>query len=150
MTTAPPAVARELMDVTASLRRVVLRQVRRDLPVKPLRGAEVELLGVVAAQPGIGVAAAARQLDLAANTVSTLVNQLVARGLLRRGVDDTDRRAAHLSLTDVAEQRMADWRDRRARVVAAALADLRPDDVAALDSALPALRRLLARLREDL
>jgi DNA-binding MarR family transcriptional regulator len=65
-----------------------------------LRGAQVELLHVVADQPGIGVAAAAGRLHLVDNSVSTLVNQLVASGLLSRGTDPEDRRAARLELTD--------------------------------------------------
>src|SRR5947199_4929761 len=70
--------ADELMGLAAGLRRVVRRRLRAELPGPALRGAQVELLQLVEAEPGVGVAAAARSLHLAGNTVSTLVNQLVA------------------------------------------------------------------------
>ena len=107
--------ADELMGLTAGLRRVVRRRLRAELPGPALRGAQVELLQLVEAEPGVGVAAAARSLHLAGNTVSTLVNQLVAAGMVRRAVDAADRRAAHLTLTDEARGRLARWRSARAR-----------------------------------
>ena len=64
-----------------------------------MRGAQLELLQLVEAEPGVGVAAAARSLHLAGNSVSTLVNQLVEADLLQRAVDPDDRRAARLHLT---------------------------------------------------
>jgi DNA-binding MarR family transcriptional regulator len=140
--------AAELMDVTAGLRRVVRRKLRPALPDPPLRGAQLELLQVVDGQPGIGVGAAAKILHLADNTVSTLVNQLVAAGLLERQRDPGDRRAARLDLTDTATDRMRRWRASRARLVGDALVKLPPADVAAVEAALPALRRLLHAVEE--
>ena len=94
--------ADELMGLAAGLRRVVRRRLRAELPGPALRGAQLELLQLVEAEPGVGVAAAARSLHLAGNTVSTLVNQLVGAGMVRRAVDPADRRAARLTLTDAA------------------------------------------------
>jgi DNA-binding MarR family transcriptional regulator len=140
--------AAELMDVTAGLRRVVRRKLRPALPDPPLRGAQLELLQVVDDQPGIGVGAAAKNLHLADNTVSTLVNQLVAAGLLERQRDPGDRRAARLDLTANARDRMRRWRAGRARLVGDALAKLPAADVAAVAAALPALRHLLRAVEE--
>src|SRR3954454_13271839 len=109
--------AAELMAVTAGLRRVGRRRVRPGLPAPPLRGAQLELLQVVRDQPGIGVGAAAKALHLADNSVSTLVNQLVAAGLLERRRDPDDRRAARLDLTDAARHRMRRWHADRTRLV---------------------------------
>ncbi|GAA4336476.1 hypothetical protein GCM10023086_69750 [Streptomyces venetus] len=61
-----------------------------------MRGAEVELLRLVVTRPGIGISDAARDLGLAANSVSTLVNQLPRAGCLVRETDPADRRAARL------------------------------------------------------
>src|SRR5689334_10250951 len=141
--------AADLMDTASSLRRLVRRRLRPDMPDPPLRGAQVELLHVVDAQPGIGVGAAARALHLADNSVSTLVNQLVGAGLLCRDVDPADRRAARLQLTDTAKDRMRHWRTGRARIVGSALSSLADDDVRAVRAALPALRRLLAAIEAE-
>jgi DNA-binding MarR family transcriptional regulator len=109
----------------------------------------LELLRFVEAEPGTGVAAAARALRLAGNSVSTLVNQLVAAGLLCREVDPTDRRAARLALTDAAAGRLAAWRRARGELVGTALDRLSAADQAAVAAALPALRRLLTELEEE-
>ena len=138
--------ADELMGLAAGLRRVVRRRLRAELPGPALRGAQLELLQLVEAEPGVGVAAAARSLHLAGNTVSTLVNQLVAADMVHREVDPADRRAARLSLTDAARGRLARWRSARGVLVAEAMGRLPAADVAALEAALPALKSLVREL----
>ncbi|GAA1885980.1 MarR family winged helix-turn-helix transcriptional regulator [Asanoa iriomotensis] len=140
----------ELMSITAALRRLSRRRTAEAVAVSPLPEAQRELLFVVANQPGIGVAAAAQALDLAGNSVSTLVNQLVDAGLLHRDPDPADRRAARLSLTDKARDRIAAWRAARAALIGDALDRATPDDQAAIAAALPALRRLLDQVRADI
>ena len=139
----------ELMSITAALRRLSRRRTAEAVAVPPLPEAQRELLFVFANQPGIGIAAAAQALDLAGNSVSTLVNQLVDAGLLHREPDPADRRAARLTLTDKARQRMAAWRAARAALLGQALDRATPADQAAIAAALPALRRLLEEVRAD-
>ncbi|MDT7725739.1 MAG: hypothetical protein QOI21_2315 [Actinomycetota bacterium] len=141
--------AEQLMRTVLSLRREVRRRVRTELPGPPLRGAQVELLRVVEDQPGIGVAAAARELHLAGNSVSTLVNQLIDARLLRREVDPLDRRAARLELTGEARQRLDTWRRARTGVVSRALSALSEADSRAITEALPALENLMMILKEQ-
>jgi DNA-binding MarR family transcriptional regulator len=138
--------ADELMSVNAAMRRLVRRRLREEVPPR-LRPAQVELMAVVGGRPGISVAAAARELHLADNSVSTLVNQLLASGMLRRETDPVDRRAVRLELTPDAQRHMADWRDRRARLVGARIEELSDEDRAAIAAALPALGRLLTSLQ---
>ena len=106
----------------------------------------MELLQVVEKQPGIGIAPAGRALHLAANSVSTLVNQLIDLGMLVRDTAPEDRRAARLWLTEAATQRLATWRHARIDLVADAMAGLSVADRHALARALPALRALLTAL----
>jgi DNA-binding MarR family transcriptional regulator len=139
-------IADELMATVVGLRRVVRRRLQAAQPGPRLRGAHTELLRVVRRNPGIGVAAAAKELHLAGNTVSTLVNQLVDKELLRRETDPNDRRAARLHLTPAAVKRQEAWREERAKLVEGALKGLSAEDVAAIEKALPALGKLLAEL----
>ncbi|MEW9531064.1 MarR family winged helix-turn-helix transcriptional regulator [Microbispora sp. NPDC049125] len=143
------ATAQELMAAVLGIRRVIRRRLREELPGPRLRGAQVELLHLVESEPGIGVASAARSLHLAGNSVSTLVNQLLDAGLLRREVDPADRRAARLFVTEAAVARMSRWREARRRLVGDALARLPDDEVAAVGAALPALRHLLTELAKE-
>ncbi|TDD51721.1 MarR family winged helix-turn-helix transcriptional regulator [Saccharopolyspora elongata] len=140
------AVADELTTVISTLRRVVRRSLRAELPMPDLRGAQVELLQVVEQQPGVSVAGAALRLRMAANSASTLVNQLTRVGLLRRETDPGDRRAVRLHLTDAATHRVAAWRQARTRLVGDALAELSAADQKAVADALRGLRALVLAL----
>ncbi|MGW3451172.1 MarR family winged helix-turn-helix transcriptional regulator [Streptomyces sp. NPDC001076] len=139
----------ELADALVGIQRLIRRRLRRGLTRPRLRGAEVELLRLVESRPGIGISDAAKELYLASNSVSTLVNQLVKDGFMRRETDPADRRAARLLLTEDAEKRLADWQRRRAELVAGHVARLDEGDREALRAALPALRRLADTLHEE-
>ncbi|MEU9475789.1 MarR family transcriptional regulator [Streptomyces sp. NPDC048191] len=138
----------ELADVLVRIQRLIRRRLRGGLSVPRLRGAEVELLRLVESRPGIGISDAARELHLASNSVSTLVNQLVRGGHLLRETDPADRRAARLQLTEAAEKRLDDWQRRRAELFDRHVSRLDDADREALRAALPALRRLAAGLHE--
>ena len=140
------AFALELGGALSGVHRATRRRVRGELSLAPLSGAQVELLRLVAQSPGIGVSAAARELNLAGNSVSTLVNQLVAKHYLRREPSSADRRAAVLDATDAGRERLTRWADERTRLLAEQLAQIAPEELDALRAAVPALRRLAAGL----
>jgi DNA-binding MarR family transcriptional regulator len=142
--------ANELAELLVGVHRLMRRRLRQDLVGVRLRGAQVELLRLVRGRPGIGVAAAARELHLAGNSVSTLVNQLVAAGFLEREADPRDRRAARLTVTEAAQQRMGEWDVRRSELVRRHVAGLPEGDRDALAAALPALRKLTEGLHNEL
>ncbi|MYT28151.1 MULTISPECIES: MarR family winged helix-turn-helix transcriptional regulator [unclassified Streptomyces] len=139
----------ELADVLAGIQRLIRRRLRPGLPAPRLRGAEVELLRLVAARPGIRVSAAARELYLAGNSVSTLVNRLSRAGYLARETDPDDRRSARLFPTQEARTRLHHWETRRSALVREQVACLPEDDRTALEAALPALRRLAHNLHQQ-
>ncbi|KMS71724.1 MarR family transcriptional regulator [Streptomyces viridochromogenes] len=139
----------DLADALVGVQRLVRRRLRRDMPAPQLRGAEVELLRLVVDRPGIGISDAARELSLAGNSVSTLVNQLGRQGYLVRETDPADRRAARLLPTPAAEARLSEWRTRRADLVRRQVSRLDEPDRQALLAAVPALRRLADTLREE-
>jgi DNA-binding MarR family transcriptional regulator len=95
------------------------------------------------------VSDAAKQLYLAGNSVSTLVNQLTKDGYLRRETDPADRRTALLHATPAAESRIRDRDARRSALVREQLAHLTEEDRATLAAALPALRRLAESLQRE-
>ena len=145
----PVDIGDTLMTTMAAMRRQVRRELRPQGIGPQLRGAQIELLRVAHDRPGIGVAAAAKELHLAANSVSTLVNQLTELGMLVRETDPADRRAIRLYPTDAAVARMREWRQARAELVGAGIAALDEHDRCAIAAALPALRTLLANLDRE-
>ena len=136
------AAAGELLAAISLLRRTTRRAVRRVWQAEPLPPAQSELLRLAASRPGITVADAAHELQLAPNTVSTLVGRLTGAGLLRRGRSASDGRTALLTATEHGQRRLAAYRDLRAELAGSALARLSAADRRALAAAVPALLRL--------
>ncbi|MFJ2610378.1 MarR family winged helix-turn-helix transcriptional regulator [Streptomyces sp. NPDC087425] len=138
----------ELIDALMGVQRLLRRRLRPQVAPR-LRGAEIELLRLVVARPGIGISDAAKEMHLAGNSVSTLVNQLSRQGYLSRETDPADRRAARLLPTPAAEARLTEWRGRRTALVRGTVSRLDESDREALRAAIPALRHLADQLREE-
>jgi DNA-binding MarR family transcriptional regulator len=141
-----PALAADLPAALGAFRRAMRRVLGTGSLFGPLTGAQAELVRLVRHQPGVSVTAAATELRLAANTVSTLVRQLSEAGLLVREPDPADRRVARLRLTGRTRAEVRRWQDRQAQVVAEALEWLPERHVRALSEALPALAALTEQL----
>ncbi|WP_051450278.1 MarR family winged helix-turn-helix transcriptional regulator [Actinospica robiniae] len=141
--------AGDLASSLAGLHRTVRRRVRSQLHFEPLAGAQGELLRLVIEQPGISVTAAARELHLAGNSVSTQVQHLIKLGYLDRETSPTDRRGAVLRATEAGRERLERWADERAELFARQLGRLSAQDVAALEAALPVLRALTDAIGDD-
>jgi DNA-binding MarR family transcriptional regulator len=135
-----------LADVVARLRRAMRRSARVRSPGSVLSVAQLELLSTVEENPGARPGELARLLRLAPNSVSTLANTLAASGMLRRGADPSDARAALFELTDEAIAQVHTWRDTNAAALASALEALTMEDQRIVTAALPALGRLVATL----
>lgn len=132
----------QLGAAVGELHRRLRRAAVRRANLVPLPEAQVEILLLVRAHPDVSVKEAARRLHTAPNTVSTLVRDLVAAGLLHRESDPADRRTARLRLTDAARSRMAEHERHRADLLTDALARLDPSARAAVLAAAPHLARL--------
>jgi DNA-binding MarR family transcriptional regulator len=141
-----PALAADLPPAVGAFRRAIRRALGGRSLFGPLTGAQAELVRLVRHQPGVSVTAAAGELQVASNTVSTLVGQLARAGLLVREPDPADRRVARLRLTDRAQAELRQWRDRQAQAMEEALGRLPPAHLRALAAALPALTALAEEL----
>ena len=137
----------ELADAVFGFKRTAHRVVRQTFSSdNPLPVSEAELLALVGRSRGTGVSEAAHALQLAPNTVSTLVSRLVEAGLLERHPDPTDGRVARLQLTNAGAARVRRWRSHRAAILARALDTLDGDERDALAAALDPLRHLIDSL----
>ncbi|GIJ79253.1 DNA-binding transcriptional regulator, MarR family [Micromonospora phaseoli] len=138
----------QLGAALGDLHRVLRRRASQRTGRALMPDAQVEVLRLVQRQPGISVREAAERLGTAANTVSTLVGELTAAGLLRRDRDPEDRRTVRLGLTEQAWEQIAAYGQHRRDVLAAALAGLDAADREQLLAAVPALTRLADRAAE--
>lgn len=139
----PPADTGVLLaDTVARLRRAMRRAARAADPANPLSVAQLEVLACVADQPGIRPGRIARQLMLAANSVTTLVNALQSRGLVERTHAAEDARAVALNATAAGREAVEGWKTLNTAILSAALGMLDERHQRALAEALPGMRQL--------
>ncbi len=138
----------ELSRVVGRFRRQLRRSAGRGFDSARLTESQSELLWLVGRKPGISVSAAAAELGLVANTASTLVSKLVARGLLVRTAGETDRRVGRLRLAGAAQQVVDSSRAARRAVLTEVLNELEGDQIESLAKGLAVLDTMTQRLQE--
>jgi DNA-binding MarR family transcriptional regulator len=131
-----------LAEIVAALRRAMRRAARAADPGNPLSVAQLEVLVCVADQPGVRPGRVARQLMLAPNSVTTLVNALHSRGLVVRTNATEDARAVALNLTPAGRLAVEGWKATNTEILRTALGMLDERHQEALTAALPGLRDL--------
>jgi DNA-binding MarR family transcriptional regulator len=140
--------AHGLTEVVARLRRALRASIRTDIAWEALPMAQVELMQSLAEDSPARITALAERLHLANSTVSGLVGQLMAGGLIDRGTDALDRRAAVVVLTDAGRATLVKWETAHERRIRSALANLGAEQRLAIDLAVPALGELAGLLAE--
>ncbi len=141
-----------LAEGIARLRRALRRGARVADPDNPLAVAQLEVLSALTEHPGTRPGQLARLLQMRANTVTTIVNALTARGMISRAIADGDRRAVELTVTDAGQQAVHTWQATNAAVLHLALSTLPATQRRALAAAVPsldALARAVDRLAES-
>jgi DNA-binding MarR family transcriptional regulator len=131
-----------LAEGIARLRRALRRGARVADPGSTLAVAQLELLAALAEHPGSRPGWLARLLHMRPNTVTTIVNNLTARGMVRRVAAETDRRAVELTVTEAGRQAVLAWQATNAAVVHLAASTLPARQRRALAAAVPALDAL--------
>lgn len=131
-----------LAEGIARLRRALRRGARVADPGNPLAVAQLELLSALTDHPGARPGQLARLLHMRPNTVTTIVNALVAQGLVSRAIADGDRRAVELNATDAGQQAVHAWQATNAAILHLALSTLPAPQRRALAAAAPALEAL--------
>jgi len=106
-------------------------------------GAQLWALSLVRAQPGIGVGALARSMDVHQTTASNLVRALVEQGLVESHRSGIDRRAAQLKATRAGARLLERAPGPFAGVLPEALQRLDAATLARLDADLASLLKLL-------
>ena len=99
------------------------------------------VLSVISANPGIRQGEVGRMLDIQRANMVTMIGDLTKSGLVRRGRDESDRRAVTLSLTPRGDELLATSLGRIRAREAKALEGLDEKQVAALIRTLNAIRR---------
>jgi DNA-binding MarR family transcriptional regulator len=141
-------VSAELAELIHDVSRRLRTVAHAEANVLPLPDSERDVLRLVHRRPGVRIGEVARELRMKNSNVSTAVRNLVQQGLLVRAADANDRRVGRLTTTGLAEQNMRRLERSWDRHLGAAVGQLAADERAALGSAVPALRSLLAVLSD--
>lgn len=137
-----------LTEAITQLRRALRASIRTDIPWEALPMAQVEVLQTLAESASSRISDVAERLHLANSTVSGLVAQMIHSGLVNRGTDPDDRRAAVVTLTAAGQSQLSAWERAHEERIGAALDQLDQRDRLAIGRALGALGRLAGRLSD--
>lgn len=119
------------------------RQLRKELAPLGITGGQASLLWAIRSNPGVGVRELAEREGVSPPAMTASVDRLEAGGLVARRRSVRDRRRVELALTEEGLRILRSARSRRTSWLAARLGRLEPEELAGLEAALPALRRLL-------
>jgi DNA-binding MarR family transcriptional regulator len=119
------------------------RRLRKELAPLGITGGQASLLWAIRTHAGIGVRELAELEGVSAPAMTAYVDRLEAAGLVARRRSESDRRRVELDLTEQGARVLRSARRRRTAWLADRLRRLEPDEFAAVEAALPALRRLV-------
>jgi DNA-binding MarR family transcriptional regulator len=137
----PLALAHRLHSAAIHLLRLV-RQVDVATELGPAQLSALSVL-VFGGPRSLGALAAAEQVR--PPSMTRVVQELEAAGHVRRRPDTSDARAIRLEATASGRRLMLEGRERRARLLASFLEELRPAERQAVADALPAIEAAVAR-----
>lgn len=132
--------------VAADLRPVLLRlarELRKETADLGVTSRQATLLWLVRRNPGLSLAELAAEEGISPPALSGHVDRLERAGLLERVRSSDDRRRVGLQITGEGGRLLRRVRARRTTWLAQRLCALEPDELEAVDAALPALWRLL-------
>ena len=132
---------RELLAVLPLLNRIVAGEVRREAG-EATTMPQYRVLEHLAGGP-ITLSALARRRRVSLQSMSELVQMLVERGWISRAPDPSDRRQALLGLTDNGRAHYERAHELMLGRLVPLMAELAPEELAAVRMAMPALRRVL-------
>jgi len=138
--------AGRIIGLVDPLRRVLIQAARSAEELPPLTEAHATLLRVLVAAGPLRPAQAADELRLSRSTVSNLVRELTASGLIERSPSAADGRSVLLAPTPRASKQLGIFGQGRVVALARALDDVSAEDRERLAAALPVFSRVLDRL----
>ena len=140
---ADPRSAAVVADRLHSLSIRLLRRLRREDAEGGLTAPQLSALSVVVFAGPLSLGELARAEQVSAPTMSRLVGQLEASGLVVRAGDSADRRVTRLSATTRGERVLTEGRARRVMALARELENLPSGELEALERAAQVLQRVL-------
>lgn len=140
-----PNPSEQIADRLHSAAIHLLRRLRTRDVASGLGGAALSALSVIVHAGPIAIGDLARAEQVRAPTISRLVRELEAAGLVRRHADAADARIQRIAATSAGKRVLDEGRRRRVEVLSAAIESLDAADQEKLSAALDVLERLAQR-----
>jgi DNA-binding MarR family transcriptional regulator len=137
----------DLLAVLPLLNRIIASEVRREAGEETTMP-QFRVLSHLAAGP-LTLSALAKKRRVSLQSMSELAQALVVRGWIAREPDPRDRRQSLLHLTENGRSHYERAQGNTLERLAPMLAQLSGDELAAVQTALPALRRVLTQDEEE-
>lgn len=134
--------AQDLLALLPLLGRLLAAEVRREVGEAAASGVQLRMLQALRGQPQT-LSALARQQHVSPQALCDVAHALIERGWLVSVINPHDRRQHLLRLTDAGELACEAGRARALQQLIGLLGELRPEELAAVQLALPALQRVL-------
>lgn len=138
--------AQEVLAILPLLSRIVAAEVRRETG-EETTVPQFRVLAHLAAE-ALTVSELARRRRVTLQSMGELVQTLVTRDWITRVPDPNDRRQQLLSLTEQGQRHYLRTKEQILAQIMPLIAQLSPDELAAVQVALPALHRVLMRSDE--
>ena len=135
--------------VASELRPVLLRlarELRKETEQLGITARQATLLWLVKRSPGLSLAELATEEGISPPALSGHVDRLERAGLIERVRSSEDRRRVGLRLTDDGARLLRRVRARRTTWLSDRLGTLEPNELEAIEEAIPALQRLLGEV----
>ncbi len=145
----PPLSPTDLADRLHSAAIHLLRRLRREDDASGLPAPQLSALSVIVFAGPITLGELARAEQVRPPTISKLIVELEAQGLVAREPDEADRRIVRVHATARGSKVLHDGRQRRVAALVASLGALSIRDGALLARALPVLERIARGTGED-
>jgi DNA-binding MarR family transcriptional regulator len=148
----PPSTTPTTTDLADRLHSAaihLLRRLRREDDASGLPAPQLSALSVIVFAGPITLGELARAEQVRPPTISKLIVELEARGLVARELDAADRRIVRVRSTARGTKVLHDGRQRRVAALVASLGSLSTRDRALLARALPVLERIARGAGED-
>jgi DNA-binding MarR family transcriptional regulator len=139
----PEDATREFLSILPLLNRILIAALRQEVGEETTMP-QFRVLSYLNDQP-LTLSAIARLRRVSLQSAGDLVQTLVDRGWITRVADPNDRRQMLLHLTDAGREKYVTANSGMLAQLTPYLAELTPEELAAVEIALPALHRVLAR-----
>jgi DNA-binding MarR family transcriptional regulator len=131
------------------LLRILVKEDPDDPPRVPFKNLSYHVLRLLERKGPLPVSAIGKQLAVAKQNMTKVIDKLNDQGLVERRSDPKDRRIVSISLTEIGRVSLKESRAVLKKIIKKNLAELSGEDIRSLDSAFQTIRSVVSKLKKE-